>query len=161
TKWRFLWPAPFVYLLVTGGFPYTVLMLLVLMGWLVIKTMWERPQRRDDQDSKVPPTLVVLPMLFGIGLGFGLSAPAWLALLDLFQGSARELQSAAAHWQWRVPPAAVPGLILPSWTVDWTDFSSRSRPHTAAELACGLVAPAALIAGLIWRGRQLVRQIKW
>src|SRR5262245_54613351 len=96
TKWRFLWPAPFVYLLVTGGFPYTVLMLLVLMGWLVIKTMWERPQRRDDQDSKVPPTLVVLPMLFGIGLGFGLSAPAWLALLDLIQGSARELQSAAA-----------------------------------------------------------------
>jgi hypothetical protein len=30
TKWRFLWPAPFVYLLVTGGFPYTVLMLLLL-----------------------------------------------------------------------------------------------------------------------------------
>ena len=26
-RWRFLWPAPFVYLLVTGGFPYTVLML--------------------------------------------------------------------------------------------------------------------------------------
>src|SRR5256714_9665539 len=29
--WRFVWPAPFVYLLVTGGFPYTVLMLLVLI----------------------------------------------------------------------------------------------------------------------------------
>jgi hypothetical protein len=100
-------------------------------------------------------------MLFGVALGFGLSAPAWLALLDLVQGSARELQSAAAHWQWRVPPAALPGLILPSWTVNWTDFSSRSRPHTAAELACGLVAPAALISGLVWRGRQLVRQIKW
>ena len=27
--WRFLWPAPFVYLLVTGGFPYTVGMLAV------------------------------------------------------------------------------------------------------------------------------------
>ena len=35
TKWRFLWPAPFVYLLVTGGFPYTVLMLLLLIAWLV------------------------------------------------------------------------------------------------------------------------------
>ena len=92
-------------------------------------------------------------MLVGVALGFGLSAPAWLALLDLVQGSARELQSAAAHWQWRVPPAALPGLILPSWTVNWTDFSSRSRPHAAAELACGLVAPSALIAGLIWRGR--------
>jgi hypothetical protein len=100
-------------------------------------------------------------MLVGVALGFGLSAPAWLALLDLVQGSARELQSAAAHWQWRVPPAALPGLILPSWTVNWTDFSSRGRPHAAAELACGLVPPAALIAGLVWPGRQLVRHIKW
>jgi hypothetical protein len=161
TKWRFLWPAPFVYLLVTGGFPYTVLMLLLLIGWLSIKTIWERPQSSDRRDTKVSPTLAVLPMLVGVALGFGLSAPAWLALLDLVQGSARELQSPAAHWQWRVPPAALPGLILPSWTVNWTDFSSRSRPHAAAELACGLVAPAALIAGLVWRTRQLVRQIKW
>jgi uncharacterized membrane protein YuzA (DUF378 family) len=150
TKWRFLWPAPFVYLLVTGGFPYTVLMLLLLIAWLVIKSL---VQTRN--------IFSVLPMLVGVALGFGLSAPAWLALLDLVQGSARELQSAAAHWQWRVPPTALPGLILPSWTVNWTDFSSRSRPHAAAELACGLVAPAALIAGLVWRGRQLVRHIKW
>jgi hypothetical protein len=149
-KWRFLWPAPFVYLLVTGGFPYTVLMLLLLVAWLSLKSL---VQTRN--------IFAILPMLVGVALGFGLSAPAWLALLDLVQGSARELQSSAAHWQWRVPPAALPGLILPSWTVNWTDFSSRSRPHTAAELACGLVAPAALIAGLVWRGRQLVRQIKW
>jgi len=150
TKWRFLWPAPFVYLLVTGGFPYTVLMLLLLIAWLVIKSLF---QTRN--------IFSVLPMLVGVALGFGLSAPAWLALLDLVQGSARELQSAAAHWQWRVPPAALPGLILPSWTVNWTDFSSRGRPHAAAELACGLVPPAALIAGLVWPGRQLVRHIKW
>ena len=162
TKWRWLWPAPFVYLLVTGGFPYTVLMLLLLIAWLSIKTMWERQvEGRDGRDTKVPPTFAVLPMLFGVALGFGLSAPAWLALLDLVQGSARELQSAAAHWQWRVPPAALPGLILPSWTVNWTDFSSRGRPHAAAELACGLVAPAALVAALIWRPRLVVRQIKW
>jgi hypothetical protein len=124
TKWRFLWPAPFVYLLVTGGFPYTVLMLLLLIAWVVIKSL---VQTRN--------IFSVLPMLVGVALGFGLSAPAWLALLDLVQGSARELQSAAAHWQWRVPPAALPGLILPSWTVNWTDFSSRGRPHAAAELA--------------------------
>jgi hypothetical protein len=150
TKWRFLWPAPFVYLLVTGGFPYTVLMLLLLIAWLSIKSL--------VQTRKL---VSVLPMLVGIALGLGLSAPAWLALLDLVQGSGRELQSAAAHWQWRVPPAALPGLILPSWTVNWTDFSSRNRPHTAAELACGLVAVAALITGLVWHTRQLVRQIKW
>jgi hypothetical protein len=100
-------------------------------------------------------------MLFGVALGFGLSAPAWLAILDLVQGSARELQSPSAHWQWLIPPSALPGLILPCWTVNWANFSSRYLPHTATELACGLVPPAALIAGFLGRGRALVRQIKW
>src|SRR5216110_2225637 len=149
-KWRFLWPAPFVYLVVTGGFPYTVLMLLLLIAWLLLKSLAETRS-----------IFSVAPMLFGVALGFGLSAPAWLAILDLVQGSARELQSPAAHWQWLVPPAALPGLILPSWTVNWSDFSNRYLPHTQMELACGLVAPAALIGGLAWRGRLVVRQIKW
>src|SRR5437868_3384726 len=148
TKWRWLWPAPFVYLLVTGGFPYTVLMLLLLIGWLLIKSL---VQTRSISS--------ILPMLFGVALGFGLCAPAWLAILDLVQGSARELQSPKAHWQWLVPPAALPGLILPSWTVNWTDFSSIHIPRTATELACGLVASVALIAGFLWRGRIVVSQI--
>src|SRR6266436_5060618 len=150
SKWRFLWPAPFVYLVVTGGFPYTVLMLLLLIAWLVIKSLAETRN-----------ILSVVPMLFGMALGFGLSAPSWLAILDLVHGSARELQPARAHWQWLVPPAALPGLILPCWTVNWSDFSNRYLPHAATELACGLVAPAALIAGFLWRGRVLARQIKW
>src|SRR5215471_13069589 len=150
SKFRFLWPAPFVYLVVTGGFPYTVLMLLLLIGWLAIKSLVETRS-----------ILAVAPMFLGVILGFGLSAPAWLAILDLVQGSARELQPAKAHWQWLVPPAALPGLILPCWTVNWADFSNRYLPHAATELACGLVAPAALVAGLAWRGRVLVIQIKW
>jgi hypothetical protein len=150
TRWRFLWPAPFVYLLVTGGFPYTVLMLLLLIAWLSLKSL--------VQTRKL---FSIVPVLAGVALGFGLSAPAWLALLDLVQGSARELQPAKAHWQWLVSPAAWPGLILPSWTVNWADFSNRYVPHTATELACGLVAPTTLIAGLAWHGRALARQIKW
>jgi hypothetical protein len=149
-KLRCLWSAPFVYLVVTGGFPYTVLMLLVLIAWLSIKSLVETRN-----------IFSVLPMLIGVVLGFGLSAPAWLAILDLVQGSARELQPARAHWQWLVSPAALPGLILPCWTVNWADFSNRYLPHTATELACGLVAPAALIAGIASRARVLVRQIKW
>jgi hypothetical protein len=150
TKWRFLWPAPFVYLLVTGGFPYTVLMLLLLITWLSIKSL--------VQTRRVAS---ILPMLLGVGLGFGLSAPAWLAILDLVQGSARELQPAATHWQWIVPLAALPAFILPNWTVNWSNFSSHYLPHTGTELACGLVAPVALIAGFIWRGRMLVPRLKW
>ena len=150
TNWRFLWPAPFVYLVVTGGFPYTVVMLVLLIGWLSIKSL-----------AQTRSTWSILPLCFGTLLGLGLSAPAWLALLDAVQGSAREGQPASAHWQWLVPPAALPGLILPSWTVNWTDFSSRLVPHPGTELACGLVAPVALIAGFIWRGRTLARRIKW
>jgi hypothetical protein len=163
SKWRFLWPAPFVYLVVTGGFPYTVLMLLLLVAWLAIKFATANPSRRTGGGSlaETRSILSIVPMLFGVALGFGLSAPAWLAILDLVQGSARELQPAKAHWQWLVPPAALPGLILPCWTVKWADFSNRYLAHTATELACGLVAPAALISGVVWRARALVRQIKW
>jgi len=150
TKWRFIWPAPFVYLVVTGGFPYTVVMLALLLVWLSLKSL-----------AQTRSTWSILPLCFGTLLGLGLSAPAWLALLDYVQGSARELQAASAHWQWRVPPAALPGFILPCWTVKWTDFFTRLIPHPATELACGLVPISALIAGLIGRGRKLVREMKW
>ena len=160
TKWRFLWPAPFVYLLVTGGFPYTVLMLLLLIAWLSIKFATANPSSGGSL-GQTRSIRSILPMLFGVALGFGMSAPAWLAILDLIQGSARELQSPSAHWEWIVPPTALPGLILPCWTVSWVNFSSRHVPHTGMELACGLVAPVALITGFVWCGRTLVRQIKW
>jgi hypothetical protein len=165
SRWRFLWPAPFVYLVVTGGFPYTVLMLIVLIAWLAIRTMWEGPQRPDSQNrgAKAAPTFKsILPMLGGVALGFGLSAPAWLAILDYAHGSAREqMQPADAHWQWIVPFRSLPGFILPCWTVNWADFSTRYLPHSANELTNGLVAPAALIAGFLWRPRMLIRRLKW
>src|SRR5437016_3911979 len=160
TKWRFLWPAPFVYLPISGGFPYTVLMLLLLIAWLSIKFATANPSSGGSL-GQTRSIRSILPMLFGVALGFGMSAPAWLAILDLIQGSARELQSPSAHWEWIVPPAALPGLILPCWTVSWVNFSSRHVPHTGMELACGLVAPVALITGFVWCGWTLVRQIKW
>ena len=150
SNWRFLWPAPFVYLLVTGGFPYTVLMLVVLIAWMSIKSLVETKN-----------WMPILPMLGGAALGFGMSSPAWLAILDYIQGSARGLHSAGGHWQWIVPWAALPGFILPCWTVNWADFSTRYLPHSATELANGLAAPAALIAGFLWRPRLLIRRMKW
>ena len=150
TRWRFLWPAPFVYLVVTGGFPYTVLMLVLLIVWLAIKSL------AQTKNSKS-----ILAMMGGAALGFGLSAPAWLAILDYAYGSARGLQTNDAHWQWIVPLRALPGFILPCWTVNWADFFTHYLPHTATELTNGLVAPAAVIAGFLWRPRMLVRRMKW
>ncbi|HEX8898304.1 MAG TPA: hypothetical protein VF751_06380, partial [Chthoniobacterales bacterium] len=150
TRWRFLWPAPFVYLVVAGGFPYTVLMLALVATWLAIRSLG---QTRN--------LLSIVPLASGVALGFGLAAPAWLALLDYVHGSARAVQDVAEHFQWRVSVAALPGFVLPNWTVNWADFSSRLMPHTATELACGLVPPLALIAGLVVLRRALLRRISW
>ncbi|HEY4283619.1 MAG TPA: hypothetical protein VGM62_11205 [Chthoniobacterales bacterium] len=149
-RYRFLWPAPFVYLVATGGFPYTVLMLGLLIVWVTIKALIETKSVR-----------AILPMLFGAALGFGLAAPALLALFAYVHRSAREVQAASSHWQWIVPPTALPGLILPSWTVTWANFGTRYLPHAGTELACGLVAPAALICGLILKTRAVIRWLRW
>jgi hypothetical protein len=161
TRWRFLWPAPFVYLVVSGGFPYTVLMLVLLIAWLACRAVASREGGSIKSLVETKSWMSILPMLGGASLGFGMSAPAWLAIFDYVHGSARESQPADAHWQWIVPWRALPGLILPCWTVNWADFSARYVPHTGTELASGLAAPAALIAGFIWRPRMLIRRMKW
>ena len=166
SHWRFLWPAPFVYLLIAGGFPYTVLMLALVLIWLALRTVFEvRTVDTATPDRTRPGGLARLtriwPLLAGVTLGFGLAAPAWLALLDYVHGSARESLHPSAHWQWLVPWNAWPGLILPSWTVNWLDFSSRFTPHGATELACGLIPPAVLLSGLIVNPRTLFKKFRW
>src|SRR5207248_8825001 len=134
----------------TGGFPYTIVMLAALIAWLTIKSL-----------AQAKRLSAVSPMFFGAALGFGMAAPAIFALLAQVHGSAREAQPASAHWQWIVPPTALPGLILPCWTVKWADFSTRYMPHSATELTLGLVAPAALVYALIVHTRGVVRRLKW
>jgi hypothetical protein len=151
TKFRFLWPAPFVYLLITGGFPYTILMLGLLALWLTAKSLGE-----------ARPLSSLGPLALGLALGGGFSAPAWLALFDYVHGSARAAQeNPGVHWQWLVPPAALPGLIWPPWTVLWTDFWTRPVPHAAIELACGTAPPLVLGAALVFLRGRFVRRMKW
>src|SRR5207253_9913519 len=63
--------------------------------------------------------------------------------------------------EWVGPWRALTRLLVPACAVKWPDFSTRYLPHAATELACGLVAPAALIAGFIWRPRLVIRRMKW
>ncbi len=46
--YRFLWPAPFVYLLITGGFPYTVVMLILLVCLAVAEVDRANPDALVD-----------------------------------------------------------------------------------------------------------------
>ena len=166
SRWRFLWPAPFVYLLIAGGFPNTVLMLALVLVWLALRAEFEvmtagtASPVRTRLDGLARLTRIG-QLLAGVTLGLGLAAPAWLALLDYVHGSARESLHPSAHWQWLVLWNAWPGLILPSWTVNWLDFSSRFTPHGATELACGLVPPAVLFSGFIVNGRALLKKNRW
>ena len=151
SRWRFLWPAPFVYLLVTGGFPYTVLMLGLVTAWLALKSLGQT--RR---------LALLWPLVAGLALGLDLSAPAWLALFDYVHGSARAAQANPnSHWQWLLPPAALPGFFVPEWKATWVDFATRAVPRPATELACGTVPPLALLAGLFFARARFVRAAKW
>jgi hypothetical protein len=150
SRWRFLWPAPFVYLVVTGGFPYTVLMLALVLAWLLLREL-----SRSRQLTRI------IPLPVGAFLGIALAAPAWLALLDYVHGSARVAQESAAHFQWLVPWTAWPGLVLPSWTVKWPDFSSRMMPHAATELACGLIPVPLIVSGFLINFAAFWKKIRW
>ena len=175
SSWRFLWPAPFIYLLITGGFPYTVLMLGLVLAWLALRTMFQARAIDNVSPTRTRPNgsarsvnrpylnrpARIWPLCVGVILGLGLAAPAWLALLDYVHGSARQSLDPSAHWQWLIPWNAWPGLVLPSWTVNWSNFSSKMEPHRAAELACGMVAPAALLLGLVVNSRAVLKKIGW
>ena len=141
-RWRMLLPAPFIYLLIAGGFPYTVLMLGVVTAWLAMRALlsardWYAPVR----------------MTAGWVLGVGLSAPAWLSLIEMSRGSRRAVETFPAR-QWMVPFDGLPGFVLPAWTVDWVQFEAQISPHAALELACGF-APVIvlLVAALSLRSR--------
>jgi hypothetical protein len=150
TRWRFLWPAPFVYLLVTGGFPYTVLMLALVLAWFAFGEIF-----RSHELTRI------MQLVTGVALGLALSAPAWLALLEYMKGSARTGQDPSAHFQWLVPWNAWPGLVLPGWTVNWPDFSSRMMPHSATELACGLIPVPLIISGFFIDSAAFWKRVRW
>lgn len=151
SMWRQLvLPALFVYLLVAGGFPYTVVMLGLVTGWLALRVGWRRRQWRS-----------LWPLATGWILGVGLAAPAWLSLLEYMAGSDRAHKSGAINWEWTVPLRALPGLVLPSWTAPWADFSNRLVPRAALELAGGLVPVAALTAALAALRLRAIRALRW
>ena len=153
-RWRgsFLLPVLFVYLLLTGGFPYTVVMLALVTVWLAARTWFQTGHdwRRWS------------PLATGWGLGLLLSAPAWLSLLDAVHGSARSTNGVGAgNVALTVPLTALPALILPTWTVPWADFANVPVPHAALELAGGFVPVVGLLAALgCLRGRAL-RALRW
>jgi hypothetical protein len=139
----------FLYLAVAAGWPFTVLMLAVLSAWLTVRTLCRHPWT----------TAWPVPAAWLIGLG--LSAPAWLLLLEYAGETVRgDTPLTKLSVRWVVPPAGWVGLAFPTYFTYWSVFE-RSKLHACAEMTGGLV-PLAVLAAALWRrGRELVRRCGW
>jgi hypothetical protein len=151
TRCRFLPAGVFIYLAITAGWPFTVLMMGVLTVWLGLRS-W-RPGRGWGR---------LWPLAAAWGVGLGLSGPAWLMLMEYSGHSTRgQIPLLQPNREWTVPVAGLPGLIFPPLVTHWPVFSFGWRPHMGAELAGGLVPLAVLGAGLGRMGRSLAYRLRW
>lgn len=147
---RFVPAGLFLYLLVTAGWPFTVLMIGLVTGWLLVKA-W--------REGRALASLWPLAAAWGIGLG--LSAPAWLMLVEFSHHTVRGYTPAALHNEWLVPISALPGLVFPVLVTHWKVFGGVWKPHVSAELAGGLVPVAVLATALLRIGRSVVWKLRW
>jgi hypothetical protein len=147
---RFVPAGIFLYLILAAGWPFTVLMSVVLTGWLVLKN-WRGGM----------PIRALWPMAAAWLVGVGFAAPALLMLLEYTPHTLRAETPAEPAVQWVVPVRALIGLIFPAVAVEWKMFGSNVRPHVCIELAGALVPLVLLGTALAWRGRSLLWSLRW
>ena len=121
----FLLTAIALYLLVSAGWPYGVLMAFAVGLTAVVRRQWR--------------------MCAASALGVGLAAPAVLMLLEYFPYTARQSMKTLVDSMWSVPPAGFFGLVVPAFSSVWNVFAG-ALPHPAVELLGAFVPLAALVA---------------
>ncbi|HVG22998.1 MAG TPA: hypothetical protein VND45_02490 [Thermoanaerobaculia bacterium] len=121
----FLLTALSLYLLVSAGWPYAVLMAFAVALTAVVRRQWR--------------------MCIASALGFGLAAPAVLMLLEYFPYTARDSAATAIEQLWAVPPAGLFAFIVPAFSATWKVFAG-ALPHPGVELLGAFVPLAALAA---------------
>lgn len=122
----FLGTAVSLYLLVSAGWPYAVLMAFAVGCTAVIRKQWK--------------------MCAASLVGLGLAAPSVLMLLEYFPYTARDSMAAQVEAMWFVPPAGFFGLVIPAFAAIWNVFAGP-LPHPSVELLGAFVPLAALLAG--------------
>lgn len=145
---RWFLPAVFVYLLISAGNPYALVMGALVFGREFIPLLF---QRRWVESGAF--------ILAGL-LGIGLAAPAWLALVELMHGSTREAWGSITHDSWKVPWLAWTALFLPAFETHWCTFFLTWQRHITVEMIAGLVPAAACLAAVVYsRGRVLTKYL--
>jgi hypothetical protein len=147
--WRFLPAGMFIYLILTAGWPFSVLMMVLVSTWVGIKNCW-----KSHQLIKI--WSVLAAWIFGIGL----STPALIMLIEYTSNSIRGETGLVLQQAWIVPGASLLGLVLPAFTVFWSVFGSW-QPHASMELASGLVPVVVLLKVLFHRRKKFIRAVRW
>jgi len=142
-RWSWAGAAFSLYLLVTAGWPYTVAMATAVGAMMFFTAVGQRRW------------LASMVMAGASLLGLALAAPAVLMLLEYFPFTARTAAATTFEVAWLLPPAALFGLVLPSFSVPWPVFAGKWAPHPAVELLGAFVPLAAIVAAF---GRRFLRQ---
>jgi hypothetical protein len=148
---RFLPAGLFLALLITAGWPHTVLMAALVSAWVVLQE-WLGKRR----------LLTLWPTPAAWVLGLALSAPAWLMFLEYTPHTYRMQGTQAPLFNptWAVPLDSLPGLVLPNVVAHWWIFGV-TKEHVAGELAGGLV-PLVIVLPCVWLGgRAYLRAVRW
>lgn len=147
---RFLPAGIFLYLIISAGWPFTVLMSGLLSFWFLLRIRFEEGAFRP-----------AWPLLAAWIVGLGLSAPAWLMLLEYTPWT---LRGEVSPWwlttEWSVPFGSLPGLVFP-FTISQWDVFGTTKPHANLELAGGLVPLAILLAALGAKPQLAFRRLGW
>ena len=130
-----------LYLLVASGWPYSVAMAAAVAAMNFFGALAQRRWRAS------------LLMVAASALGLMLAAPAVLMLLEYWPSTARTTVATLVEREWFLPPLALFGLVVPSFSVEWTVFAGRF-PHAAVELLGAFVPLAAVLAALLMTGRR-------
>jgi hypothetical protein len=147
---RFIPAGLFLYLLIAAGWPLTVLMAAVITLWLGARGLFE--ERRWG---------ALWPLGAAWVVGLGLSAPAWMMLLEYAPHTVRGDTPLYVRYNgWIVPWSALPGLVFPALISVWNVYGFW-KPHQSTELCGGLVPLAMLAAALMCGWRPLVRALRW
>jgi hypothetical protein len=146
---RFVLPGIFLYLLITAGWHFTVLMAGIVTLWLMLRT-WAEKRR----------PLAVWPCVAAWAVGLGLSSPAWMMFLEYIANTARgQRQQVYFSDSWMVSLDNLPNLVFPHF-ISYSGVYYDS-PHMGIELTGGLVPLVILASALFRRGSATFRALRW
>lgn len=141
----------FIYLVISAGWPYTVIMIALLSALLALRA-WRDTERQRSFGA------IILAWLIGLGL----SSPAILAFLEHYYIGTRHTLGAfgGEGSAWTVPFGALINLVTPFIYISWNHFLGKSSYH-GIEMFTGLAPVALVITGLLVSARGLWRKLRW